>query len=180
MTKAEILNAIKDLDTEAKKLLSHLRPDQWTKEVIPGKWTIAEQMSHLLISGFSIGSLLKQKDDFFSTFGPPSHELRTYDQLWEAYKKVNNGILIAPPQFTPNKDEALVGTEALAAWSTLLNKIYDRIVRLWEEERLDQRQLPHPAMGLMTTRELLYFKIFHTRHHYQSITDWINRLSDKQ
>ena len=43
----------------------------------------------------------------------------------------------------------------------LLVKNLDR----WPKGSLDKYQLPHPLLGKITVREMLYFTIYHTQHH---------------
>lgn len=42
-------------------------------------------------------------------------------------------------------------------------------VRRWTEEDLDRYQLPHPAMGKMTVREVLFFTVYHNAHHARRV-----------
>ena len=35
----------------------------------------------------------------------------------------------------------------------------------WSEGALDRLRLPHPGMGLLTVREMLFFTIYHNTHH---------------
>lgn len=35
----------------------------------------------------------------------------------------------------------------------------------WTEQDLDTVLLPHPLLGKLTVREMLYFTIYHAQHH---------------
>lgn len=35
----------------------------------------------------------------------------------------------------------------------------------WNEKQLDRYQLPHPLMGKLTVREMLFFTVYHQLHH---------------
>jgi hypothetical protein len=39
----------------------------------------------------------------------------------------------------------------------------------WSEAELDSLQLPHPAIGMITLREMLLFTIFHNTLHWHDI-----------
>ena len=41
----------------------------------------------------------------------------------------------------------------------------------WSEKALDRYQLPHPLLGNMTTRELLFFTVYHNAHHARRIAE---------
>ena len=42
-------------------------------------------------------------------------------------------------------------------------------VARFSEEELDQLILPHPLLGKLTLREMLYFTIYHVKHHEKTI-----------
>jgi len=39
------------------------------------------------------------------------------------------------------------------------------VAEKWNEDELDQYQLPHPILGKLTIREMLYFTIYHNLRH---------------
>jgi hypothetical protein len=39
------------------------------------------------------------------------------------------------------------------------------LVARWPENALDRRLLPHPLLGRLTVREMLFFTVYHNRHH---------------
>ena len=41
----------------------------------------------------------------------------------------------------------------------------------WSEKKLDRYQAPHPALGKLTIREMLYFTIFHNVHHARLVAE---------
>ncbi len=42
-------------------------------------------------------------------------------------------------------------------------------IHRWSEKDLDRYQLPHPAMGKMTVREVLFFTVYHNAHHARRV-----------
>ena len=40
-----------------------------------------------------------------------------------------------------------------------------QLVHKWSEDDLDLYVIPHPLMGKLTFREILYFTIYHVKHH---------------
>jgi hypothetical protein len=38
-------------------------------------------------------------------------------------------------------------------------------INSYSEEQLDQYILPHPLLGKLTIREMMYFTIYHAQHH---------------
>lgn len=39
----------------------------------------------------------------------------------------------------------------------------------WSEEELETYNCPHPVLGKITVREILYFTIYHVQHHHETI-----------
>jgi hypothetical protein len=46
----------------------------------------------------------------------------------------------------------------------------------YSEDELDQYILPHPLLGKLTLREMLFFTIYHVKHHENLI---INQVSER-
>jgi hypothetical protein len=42
-------------------------------------------------------------------------------------------------------------------------------IERWPEPALDRRRLPHPLLGLITVREMLFFTLYHNRHHLENV-----------
>jgi len=40
-----------------------------------------------------------------------------------------------------------------------------KAIECWNDSKLDKAQLPHPLLGNLTVREMLYFTIYHMEHH---------------
>jgi hypothetical protein len=45
-----------------------------------------------------------------------------------------------------------------------------RRIDRFSETQLDQLILPHPLLGKLTLREMLYFTIYHVQHHQKQLT----------
>ena len=48
------------------------------------------------------------------------------------------------------------------------NNLFSELVSTtekWQENDLDRYQLPHPLLGKLTIREMLYFAIYHNLRH---------------
>jgi hypothetical protein len=55
-----------------------------------------------------------------------------------------------------------------AAISNNIDQLARRVNRFSESE-LDQLLLPHPLLGKLTLREMVYFTIYHAHHHERQI-----------
>ncbi len=39
----------------------------------------------------------------------------------------------------------------------------------WSEAALDRYRLPHPLLGKLTVREMLFFTLYHNAHHLDQV-----------
>ena len=47
----------------------------------------------------------------------------------------------------------------------------------WGEWTLDRLRLPHPALGRLTVREMLFFTLYHNLHHVENVARRIKPLA---
>tara|TARA_R110001592_G_scaffold38767_1_gene127738 strand:- start:271 stop:798 length:528 start_codon:yes stop_codon:yes gene_type:complete len=130
-----------------------------------GKWSAGQQMEHLIKStsplhkGMGLPKfLIKFK------FGKANRPSKTFDQLVERYKEKLGLGRVASAAFTPqkinfNEKERLINQ--LQSNIESINKKLDK----WTEAQFDEFILPHPLLGKITVREMLYFTIHHADHH---------------
>lgn len=55
-----------------------------------------------------------------------------------------------------------------AALSYALNRLEKSLAK-FNEEDLDNYILPHPLLGKLTMREMLYFTAYHVTHHHKIV-----------
>lgn len=135
-----------------------------------GKWSAAQQLDHLIRSvrpvvlGLSLPSFLLKL-----VFGKASRSSRDYDTLVKTYQEALARGGKSPKAYEPKSSEAAgfqsIGTERLIQLITLL----DRQLENLSESALDTLQAPHPLLGKLTLRELMYFTIYHAAHHLHSV-----------
>ncbi len=98
-------------------------------------------------------------------FGLTNRPPRSYEELVARYLKALDGrAAVAPKRFTPEQ----IGREAKQRQTIQFNKLINRLMQLvnkWSEDDLDLYVIPHPLMGKLTFREILYFTIYHVQHH---------------
>jgi DinB superfamily len=138
---------------------------------VNNKWTAGQQIEHIIKSvapvnmAFALpGFMLKMM------FGKANRPSRTYDQLVEKYHaKLNQGGR-APGRFVP----ASVRVSQRAALIKKLEHVTQSLSKRIEdfsEEQLDLLLLPHPLLGKLTLREMIYFTIYHAGHHERQVIE---------
>jgi hypothetical protein len=131
----------------------------------PGKWSAGQQLQHIYLSirpvvfALSLPRLLVS-----SLFGKAKAPGRTYDELVKTYltKLANGGKSSAP--YIPKSVSADQRNGLIEGLNAKTNSLCTKIESLTEDE-LDSLMLPHPLLGKLTLREMLYFTIYHVAHH---------------
>ncbi len=133
-----------------------------------GKWSPVKQVDHLVRSvapvrlAFTLPSFFLRI--FFGTANRPS---RKYDELVARYHtKLQTGGK-ASGRFLPH--EKPLSVLKLTTQLTGLIKSLNLKLDSFSEEQLDKLILPHPLLGKLTLREMLYFTIYHVQHHHQQV-----------
>ncbi|HSE37429.1 MAG TPA: DinB family protein [Blastocatellia bacterium] len=105
-------------------------------------------------------------------FGSASAPSDSYHRLRDRYWEVLAGGAMAA-RFAPKV--ARVPND-LGAWQQeLLAQCRDSVSRLrqaaarWSESDLDVYRLPHPLLGKLTLREMLFFTLYHFAHHEANV-----------
>ena len=91
----------------------------------------------------------------------------TYDELVARYHKALDGMTAAAPkEFSP---EAVAYSERKKKFSAY-KKVVAKLAKVAEkcsDHDLDYYVVPHPLMGRVTLREILFFSIYHVQHHHK-------------
>lgn len=133
------------------------------------KWSVAEDTKHLILSVNPLNTAFSLPNFTLLFFGKLNRPARNYDEIFEKYyQKLAEGA-VATPQFIPegisiNSNQADLIQEFKKANDKFLKKVDN-----FEEDDLDKYLIPHPVLGKLTIREMLYFTICHTLHHYKAI-----------
>jgi len=143
-------------------------------QIKPGeKWTAGQQLEHIIKSvkpvymAFGLPLfVLKMK------FGLSNRPSISYDAFVEKYLKVldENKDYMLPERFAPEEIRLSSKEKKLRKLENLVQKLASRLNRFSEDE-LDAHILPHPVMGKLTLREMLYFTIYHVHHHDKQILE---------
>lgn len=138
--------------------------DQWNASH-NGKWNPAQQLDHILRSVGPVNMAMGLPKWFLRlAFGKPNRAARTFDVLIERYKEKLTAGGRASGRFVPPATPALSVERMSMDLRALVGKLTKR-VDSWSEKDLDNTLLPHPLLGKLTMREMLYFTMYHAEHH---------------
>lgn len=168
-TKSELLVALRD---------SNQRADDWFRS-IPAKdffnrhgevWSASDNVDHLIKAVRPVAKALKlPKFTLQAMFGKPDKSSMAYEELCQIYRHaIANGAQASgrylPHQDSPADDAEEKKLALLEQWSRANAELLS-VVEKWEEHELDQYLLPHPIIGKLTIREMIFFTIYHSLRH---------------
>lgn len=134
-----------------------------------GKWSPAQQLEHILRSvGPVLMALGLPKWFLRLAFGKPNLPARTYEALVQRYQEKLAAGGRASGRFVPPAVPSRSVEQTSKALRDLIAKLATRVDR-WSEAELDETLLPHPLLGKLTVREMLYFTIHHVQHHQRLV-----------
>ncbi len=168
MNKEKIVAQLQENHQNFIELIKSLNKEDFEKNV-DDKWTTGQQAEHIFKSVNPVVLALKLPmfvlKLFFSTNNRKS---KSYDELVNKYnQKLSSGgkatKRFIPKKITFDQKEIIIGklkntTDKLCALALKL-----------DENDLDIYVLPHPLLGKLTLREMLFFTIHHVKHHQKSI-----------
>lgn len=148
---------------------------QWpdaTFETTPGgKWSAGQQLDHLIRSVKPVSLALRLPGWLLRIlFGKPNRPSRTYEVLVEKYRQKLSAGGVAPGAFVPPVIPLARKQQLLDAYKMQQQRLI-KIVERWQDADLDRYLLPHPLLGKLTLREMLYFTVYHTGHHYRQLAE---------
>ncbi len=170
--KPEIISALNEKIDAFNNYIAPLSKEQF--EATPnGKWSAGQNLDHLIraIKPLQLAYRLP-KFALLILFGKTNRPSRTYDDLVTKYKtKLATGGKASgpfiPPVISFERKEALI-----RKYKEQKQKLIARVEKQ-EEKDLDTYILPHPLLGKVTLREMLYFTIHHNEHHLQLLKNRI-------
>lgn len=169
MNKVELIRALED---------SNRRAIDWFTEFPTASfftrqgevWSASDNVDHLIKAHKPVAQALKVPRIILrAVFGMPGKASMTYEELCQAYRAAIAKGARASGRFLPNQDTQDANAEAKK--KALLKQFSKASMGLvsvaerWEERELDRYLLPHPFMGKLTIREMLFFTIYHNLRH---------------
>ena len=174
MNKQEIKNKLKDNHRQFTELVFSLNDHDFL--FAPNeKWTAGQQLDHINRSVGAVKmALTLPKFMIRLIIGKANRASKEYETLVDKYKlKLEQGGRAGgrylPKAVEPARKKDL-GHKLLKTVDSLCKKI-DR----FDERELDYYILPHPLLGKLTLREMLYFTIYHAQHHQKLILKYLGR-----
>jgi hypothetical protein len=132
-----------------------------------GKWSAGQHLDHLIRSSRPVYMAIGLPAFLLQLlFGKPSRKPRDFEQLVLRYKEKLAQGGAASGRFVPLAVPYSRQQQKIQHFLQLKDTLQKRVLAL-SEYKLDNCLLPHPLLGKVTVREMLFFTVYHTQHHLQ-------------
>lgn len=145
-------------------------PSELQAKSINDKWSAVQHVQHITKSAAAFYKYMKMdKPSIEAAFGVTDKGSRSYDEVFALYKqKLSDGTAVSTGPFNPEDSQSIsLQTEKEKGKHVIEGMI--ALLQNWSEADLDRYLCPHPVLGKLTAREMLYFTTFHAEHHTNSI-----------
>jgi len=177
-TREEIAASIGGFAQKASEFFLEMTPEVFFSNP-EGAWSPAQNVAHLIKTTWPIALGLKLPSVAPRVlFGRPSHEIRRFGKIREQYYQTlangfQAGIYAAAPLKLPAE-----AREKQTRMVRKMTKELEGLVAVFSkmtEEQLDSIQLPHPSLGRITVREMLFSSLNHDIHHLSILAERFRR-----
>lgn len=134
-----------------------------------GRWSAGQHLDHLVRSVKPLTMALRiPKVALRRLFGPADRDSVSFEVLADRYEATLRKGGKASGRFVPVFVSRGMQRELIDAFRTESERLAKTATK-WSEANLDKHFLPHPLLGKLTVREMLYFTVLHTQHHYETL-----------
>jgi len=172
-TKAELLESFAAVHQEVATYFSSIALENFFHGPA-GKWSPAENLLHLIKSVKSVTMVMKMPRWLLRLlFGKLQTASRRFAQIKETYQRALANGGKASGRYIPSIHEVpshpdQYRNNLAQKWNTTGESLI-AILRNWKDENLDEYLLPHPILGKLTIREMLFFTLYHDLHHVNNM-----------
>lgn len=168
-TKAELIAALNDSNQRAENWFSKMPANEFFTrhgEV----WSPSDNVDHLIRAVKPIAKALKlPKVTLQVMFGKPEKPSMNYEELCEVYRDEIARGAQASGRYLPKQESPMENAEGrkqalLDQWSKANAELLSGVEK-WDLDEMDRYLLPHPLIGKLTIREMIYFTIYHNLRH---------------
>lgn len=173
-TREQILEAIVEAEAAVASFFGSLT----TEELVlreSDRWTAAEHLVHLNTSVSAVArGLAAPRLLLRLCYGRGAGASRSYSEIRDMYRgrlaegEGASGAFVPPREEAASPELVEQRRAALLARWQRVNARLRAALEPWEERQLDRIRMPHPILGLLTTREMLLFTLYHDGHHIEA------------
>ena len=130
-------------------------------------WSPAENVRHLILSMRAVAKGLSMPTlALWWKFGTSRKPSQSYEEVRDRYVAIPEK---KAGRFTPRPEDQQQAPGVLLAKLDDAHRELVTALARWSERDLDRYRMPHPILGKLTVREMLFFTIYHSRHHIAGV-----------
>jgi hypothetical protein len=138
-------------------------------------WSPAGHLRHLAKSVRPLAAAMEVPKMALSVrFGRSRSGSRSFEEVVEIYRSqlaAGAGAgPFSPSDRTPDLSAGDWRLLILERWDQASQQLADALEG-WNDKELDKYRLPHPLLGKMTVREMLFFTLYHNAHHARRVVE---------
>jgi hypothetical protein len=175
MEKQEIISQLNKSHQEMIDYIDGLDKDDFLFHLVD-KWSAGQHLDHILRSIKPVSTALFMPQFILKyKFGKANRPSKSFEELKAKYHfKLSEGG-VAFGRFLPEKVDFESKLDLFKKVNKTLKKFISRL-NSYSEKELDTVILPHPLLGKLTMREMMYFTIFHAAHHHDNAVRTLSLL----
>ncbi len=167
-SKTEILQTLRNVNQTVTDYFAALSPEVFFAHP-PEVWSPGENLQHLIQSVSPVARAMQVPREALSKrFGTAERRSSSFTDLHDTYKTAlaNGGAASGPylPVFETENTDKAAQEQIIQKWVEVSGALV-AAGEGWDEDELDTYPLPHPLLGVLTMREMLFFTTFHNLHH---------------
>jgi hypothetical protein len=166
-TKTEIATTLGVLAAELERYVGGFDDEEFVEP--QGEfWSPAGHLRHLGKSVRAVARGLRTSKLVLVFFGFSSGRSRTFSEMLQLYREAleagGQAGPYGPSSETPSRELIM------ERWRGANDQLIAALAP-WTEAALDRYRLPHPLLGKLTGREMLFFTAYHNAHHARRIRE---------
>lgn len=136
---------------------------------INNKWSVNQNVKHINIGLLRLNNFIKlPKSSIETNFGLSERASMDNESINKLFNNAFEKGVKATSAFTPDIDLKTSLDELINQGNKSLDTLISNLQN-WSEQELEIYNCPHPFLGKVTAREILYFTIYHVNHHHETI-----------
>ncbi len=167
MKKQEIIDLLTKNYSSFVTYINELTAEEFTF-AYQEKWSAGQQLAHIVLC---VKPLIKvygmDKAMIAQNFGLSNRQSVTDNALLNSYNEKLNGVYKTADRYIPEPVLLNQRQDLTESLTKLIQNLCVSIENFTEEE-LDTLSIPHPLLGNLTLREMLYNAIHHVEHHQEA------------
>lgn len=178
----EILQALSQVETAVTSFFGSLSDEEFVLRVEEA-WSPAEHLMHLNTSVSAVARGVSIRPWILRLrFGRARAPSRRYDELRAFYRaRLAEGVRATGPYVPPREEVtgasvSAYRSEVLARWKRVNERLRGAMGG-WSERQMERIRLPHPLLGKLSVREMLFFTLYHNQHHIEAAKRRLPRFS---